>query len=257
MSAATLTLRQVKYENKSFWRNPAAAYFTFAFPILFLIIFNLLFGNAHTVVNGIKVKQSTFYVAAIAAFSVITANFTNLALNVVFARDQGVLKRKRGTPMPPLAYLAGKIIHSCVIAFLLVVIVAAFGKLFYGVSLPGHTLPAFLVSLAVGALSFSALGLAITTIVPNADAAPAVVNAVILPLLFVSDIFIPLTNAPKWLDTVAKVFPVRHFAAAMQSAFVPTANSSGFEPKDLLVIGLWGLGALIVAARFFRWEPRR
>jgi ABC-2 type transport system permease protein len=258
VSTPGLALRQVRYENKSFWRNPAAAYFTFAFPIVFLVIFNLLFGNARLVLpDGHIVKQSTFYVAAIVAFSVITASFTNLAMNVVFAREQGVLKRKRGTPMPPLAYLSGKILHSGLIALLLVAIITVFGKAFYGVSLAGNRIPAFLVSLAVGALSFSAMGLAITTVVPNADAAPAVVNAVILPLLFISDIFIPLTNAPKWLSTVGNIFPVRHFAEAMHQVFNPFAPGSGFQGRDLLVMGIWGLGALLVAAKFFRWEPSR
>jgi ABC-2 type transport system permease protein len=258
MSTAGLALRQVRYENKSFWRNPAAAYFTFAFPIVFLVIFNLLFGNAKLhLPGGHTIKQSTFYVAAIVAFSVITASFTNLAMNVVFAREQGVLKRKRGTPMPPLAYLAGKILHSGLIAFLLVAIITVFGKIFYGVSLAGNRIPAFLVSLAIGALAFSAMGLAITTVVPNADAAPAVVNAVILPLLFISDIFLPLTNAPKWLGTVGNIFPVRHFAEAMHQVFNPFAPGSGFEGRDLLVMAVWGLGALLVAVRFFRWEPTR
>ncbi len=258
MSTTGLALRQVRYENKSFWRNPAAAYFTFAFPIVFLVIFNLLFGNANLrLPGGHIVKQSTFYVAAIVAFSVITASFTNLAMNVVFAREQGVLKRKRGTPMPPIAYLAGKILHSGLIALLLVAIITVFGRLFYGVSLASNRIPAFLVSLAIGALAFSAMGLAITTVVPNADAAPAIVNAVILPLLFISDIFLPLTNAPKWLGTVGNIFPVRPFAEAMHQVFNPFAPGTGFQGKDLLAMGLWGLGSLVVAAKFFRWEPRR
>ncbi len=258
MSTVGMTLRQVRYENKSFWRNPAAAYFTFAFPIVFLVIFNLLFGNAKlTLPGGHTIKQSTFYVAAIVAFSVITASFTNLAMNVVFSREQGVLKRKRGTPMPPVAYLAGKIMHSGVIAVLLVAIITVFGKVFYGVSLAGNRLPAFLITLLVGALSFSAMGLAITTVVPNADAAPAVINATILPLLFISDIFIPLTNAPKWLGTVGNIFPVRHFAEAMHEVFNPFAPGSGCRGSDLLVMAIWGAASLLVAVRFFRWEPRR
>ena len=257
MSTVGLALRQVRFENKSFWRNPAAAYFTFAFPIVFLILFNLLFGHGHINFLGHSVSTSTFYVPAIAAFSVITACFTNVAMNVVFARDQGVLKRKRGTPMRPVAYLAGKIVHSCLISLLLVAIIAGLGKLVYGVSLPGHTLPAFLVAIAVGALSFSAMGMAITAAIPNADAAPAVVNAVILPLLFISDIFIPLNNAPKWLGTLANVFPVRHFSTAMQHAFNPFETGTGFRGTDLMIMGIWGVAGLILAIRYFRWEPRR
>lgn len=257
MNAGTMTLRQIRYENKSFWRNPAAAFFTFAFPLIFLVLFNLLFGHSKLDYFGHRVDTSTFYVPAIAAFSVISASFTNLAMNITFAREQGVLKRKRGTPMPALAYLSAKILHSTLIAVILTVIIGVFGKLFYSVSLPGHTLPAFIVSLVVGSLAFCAMGLAITAAVPNAEAAPAIVNAVILPLLFISDIFIPLQNAPKWLTSVAKFFPIYHFSEAMQHAFNPFEVGSGLRGGDLLIVAVWGVGALLVAARYFRWEPTR
>ncbi|HLI55734.1 MAG TPA: ABC transporter permease [Actinomycetota bacterium] len=257
MSTSAMTLRQIRYENKSFWRNPAAAFFTFAFPLIFLVLFNLLFGHSKLNYFGHRVDTSTFYVPAIAAFSVITASFTNLAMSITFAREQGVLKRKRGTPMPPVAYLGAKILHSTLIAILLTVIIGLFGKLFYSVSLPGHTAPAFITSLIIGALAFCAMGLAITAAVPNAEAAPAIVNAVILPLLFISDIFIPLQNAPKWLTTVAKIFPIYHFSEAMQHAFNPFETGSGFRGSDLLIVGLWGVVGLLVAIRYFRWEPTR
>jgi ABC-2 type transport system permease protein len=252
-----LAARQVRYENKAFWRNPAAAFFTFAFPLIFLVIFNLLFGNQkYSGFAGVTVKAATFYTPAIIAFSVITACYTNIAMRTTFGRDQGVLKRIRGTPMPPGAYLGARIIHSVLISVLLVVIVTAFGWLFYDVHLPGHTLPAFLVTLAVGAGAFCALGLAITGFVPNADAAPAVVNASILPLLFVSDVFIPLDKAPKWLVQFANVFPIRHFSHAMLTAFNPFERGSGFAGGDLAVVAIWGLIGVAVASHKFDWEPR-
>jgi ABC-2 type transport system permease protein len=258
MNAPAMTLRQLRYENKTFWRNPAAAFFTFAFPLLFLVLFNLLFGHEQLKdYFGHTVNQSTFYVPAIAAFSVITASFTNLAMNVTFAREQGILKRKRGTPMPPLAYLGAKIAHAALMAVLLVVIIAGFGKAFYSVTLPTHTLPAFVITVVIGALSFCAMGLAITAVVPNAEAAPAIVNGIIFPLLFISDIFIPLNHAPAWLTTVARIFPIWHFSEAMQHAFNPFAKGSGFQGKDLLIVAIWGAGSLLLAARFFRWEPKR
>src|SRR2546425_1427741 len=103
MNDVALTLRQVRYTNKAFWRNPASAGFTFAFPLMFLVIFTALFGNSTTcVVFGAagkclkNVKTSTFYVSAIGAFSIITATYTNLAIGVTFQRDAGILKRVRG-----------------------------------------------------------------------------------------------------------------------------------------------------------------
>ena len=262
MSDLGLAVRQVRFTNKAFWRNPANAFFTFAFPLMFLVIFTALFGNSDTcVVHGPtrclrSVSTSTFYVSAIAAFSIITATYTNLAISVSFQRDAGILKRVRGTPLPAWAYMFGRIAHAILVAFLLVIIVGAFGAAFYSADIPGRTLPAFLATLAVGAASFSALGLALTGFVPNAEAAPAVVNFTILPLLFLSDIFIPIQNPNAWYVKVAKVFPVYHFSQAMKSAyFSPTG--SGWKGADLLVIGVWGLAGVIVAVLFFTWEPRR
>jgi ABC-2 type transport system permease protein len=257
VSGLAQALRQVRFTNKSFWRNPASAFFTFAFPLMFLVIFTTLFGNDEIpVVGGVTVSVSTFYVAAISAFSVITACYTNIAIGVSFQRDAGILKRTRGTPLPPWAYLCGRVVHSTIIALILVAICAAFGVLFYDAEVPTRTLPAFLVTLLVGAAAFSALGLAITALIPNADASPAIVNASILPILFLSDIFIPFENPPAWVDVVGKVFPVRHFSDAMQSAYF-APSGSGFRGVDLLVMGAWGIAGLVLAARFFSWEPRK
>src|SRR5881296_3972844 len=100
MSDLALTLRQVRYTNKAFWRNPASAFFTFAFPLMFLVIFTSLLGNGTVPLGGVEVRQSTYYVAGMAAFSVITACYTNIAMSVTFTRDTGILKRIRGTPLP-------------------------------------------------------------------------------------------------------------------------------------------------------------
>lgn len=252
-----LAVRQLAYENKAFWRNPPAAFFTFVFPLMFLVLFNLLFGSEEREVAGRTLTQSTFYVPAIAAFSIISACYTNIAIGLSFSRDLGILKRIRGMPLPSAAYLSARIAHATIIGFLLVVIVSAAGTVFYGVDLPGRTMPAMLVTLAVGAATFCALGIAITAFVPNADAAPAVVNASILPLLFVSDIFIPLDDAPAWLLRVSDVFPIRHFSEAMQAAFNPFEAGSGFRWGDLAVMAAWGLAGVALALRRFSWEPRR
>ncbi len=258
MSSTALALRQIKFENRAFWRNPASAFFTFAFPLMFLVIFNLLFGNEEiTLGAGQTTTASTFFVPAIAAFSVITACYTNIAISVSLSRDGGVLKRVRGTPLPAWAYMAGRIGHSTIIAILLVAIVAIAGVLFYGVDIPTNTMPAFLITLAVGAASFCALGLAITSVIPNGEASPAIVNASVLPLLFISDIFIRLDDAPAWLENVAKIFPIWHYSQAMQAAFNPFETGSGFRFGYLAVVGAWGLFGLLAATRFFSWEPRR
>ena len=256
MSDVGQMLLQVRFTNKAFWRNPANAFFTFAFPLMFLVIFTALFGTGTVPVAGTQVNTSTFYVGAIATFSIITATYTNLAINMSFTRDQGVLKRIRGSPVPGWAYLSARILHAILVTILLVAIVTAFGALFYDAEVPTRTLPAFLLTIAVGAASFSALGLALTAVIPNADASPAIVNASILPLLFLSGIFIPIQDTSAWYVTLAKVFPVYHFAEAMNAAyFSPTGT--GLEGMHLLILGSWGLAGVILAFLFFSWEPRR
>jgi ABC-2 type transport system permease protein len=164
------------------------------------------------------------------------------------------LKRLNGTPLPAGIYFAVRVLHALLIAVLLVVVTAAFGRLAYSADVPsGLTLVRFLVMLVVGAASFSALGFAVTSIIPNADAAPAIVNATILPLLFLSGVFIPIgTNAPSWILWVARIFPVRHFALGLQSGFLGT----GFDWTDVWIVAAWGAAGLAVALRRFSWEPR-
>jgi ABC-2 type transport system permease protein len=273
-----LTLRQVRFTNKAFWRNPASAFFTFAFPLMFLVIFTALLGNNDTTLPGtnITIRTSTYYVVAMATFGVIGACYTNIAISVSFQRDYGILKRTYGSPLPGWVYLAGRVVHAMLVAILLVAITMAFGVVFYHADLPtGVDLFRFAVTLLVGGASFAALGLAITCAIPNADASPPIVNASILPLLFLSGIFIPLgSNPPTWITVIGDIFPVKHFADAMQSGFVgktvsdalakfaaahpnaPVAATT-FSWTDVLFVALWGLAGLIVAARFFSWEPRK
>jgi ABC-2 type transport system permease protein len=276
VSDLSLALRQVRFTNKAFWRNPASAFFTFAFPLMFLVIFTALLGTgevefAKVAVPGrgfvpLVLDQATYFVGAMAAFGVISATYTNIAITVSFQRDQGILKRLRGTPLPSWSYLFARVLHSMIVAAILVVITLVFGKVAYGTDLPSG-LPSleFVVTLVVGSLSFAAMALALTAAIPNADAAPPMVNATILPLLFLSGIFIPLgAAAPTWITVVGNVFPVKHFADAMRAAYLGNVTLQGtsirafpFDWSDLVVVAVWGLAGLILASRYFSWEPRK
>jgi ABC-2 type transport system permease protein len=191
MSAVTMTATQIRYVNKSFWRNPASAFFTFAFPLMFLVIFTSLLGHYTVQIGTRSVNSATYYVASMATFAVITACYNNIAIQITFQRDAGVLKRTNGTPLPGFAFLGARIVHALLISVLLVAITAAFGRALYSASIPtGLTLVRFLLVLVVGAASFCALGLAVTAAIPNAEASAAIVNATILPLLFLSGVLI-------------------------------------------------------------------
>ncbi len=254
MRTLSLTISQIGYTNKAFWRNPAQAFFIFAFPLMFLVIFTALLGNNTVHIGSHAVKQSTYYVSSMAAFGVITACFNNIAISIAFLRETGVLKRINGTPMPSISYLAARILHSLFVAVILVALTFAFGKIAYSVTLPGGTsLLEFLVMLVVGAAAFCALGLALSATIPNADAAAPIVNAVILPLLFLSGIFIAFGNGtPSWILWVARIFPVRHFALGLQAGFLGTS----FDWVDVAVVAAWGALGLLLAIRYFNWAPR-
>jgi ABC-2 type transport system permease protein len=249
-------LRQVRFTNKAFWRNPASAFFTFAFPLLFLVIFTTLIGNNDVDLGGGLVgKSSTFYVFSMAAFGLISACYTNIAISIVFAREEGVLKRIRGTPMRAGAYLEARVIHAALVGFLLVAITVVFGVVVYQAHFPsGLDVLYFVISLVVGAGCFAAIGLAVSGLVPNADAGPPIINAVILPLLFLSGVFILIpADAPAWVLWVGRIFPVRHLVLAMQYSYLGLP----FHWSDVAVMLAWMIGAVVVATRTFRWEPRR
>jgi ABC-2 type transport system permease protein len=269
VSAIGLTLRQTRFTNKSFWRNPASAFFTFAFPLMFLVIFTALLGGGELLIKGTDLKQDTYYVIAMATFGVISACYTNIAISVSFNRDQGILKRTRGTPLPAGSYLGARVLHATLVGVLLVIITAVFGKLFYQAALPtGVPLVEFVVVLIVGSLSFAALALALTAVIPNADASPPIVNATMLPLLFLSGIFIPLDDtSPEWIKVVGAIFPVKHFFEAMRDTYLGNAVALDKDGvlvhpfilrwTDVLIIAAWGVAGLVLASRFFSWEPRK
>jgi ABC-2 type transport system permease protein len=159
--------------------------------------------------------------------------------------------------MPLVAFLAGRILQAIAVAVFMVALVTAFGVLFYDVTLPADNLPAVALVLAIGAATFCALGLALAGVIPSADAGPAVVNGSMLPLMFISNVYIPMENSPQWVRDFASLFPVVHFANALHAAFSPFAAESVLEAKDLAVIAAWGVIGIFFAARYFSWEPRK
>jgi len=191
----------------------------------------------------------------IITFSVVSACYTNLAISVTTARETGFLKRVRGTPIPRWTFLSGRILQTVVVALVLVVICFAFGALAYHVKVPVATLPALVITLIIGAAAFAALGLAVTTLVPNSDAAPAVVNFSVFPFFFVSNVFIPISNPPQWLSILTHIFPIGPFNEAIKTAVVPPLGSTGFNGGDLLILAIWGVGGALIAFRSFSWEP--
>ena len=255
MSDAALAWHQFRYDQRIFWRSPASVFFTVALPIIFLVIFASIFGN-ETIEERDNLKVSTYYVPGIMTLAVVSATLVSLAISLVEAREAGRLKRVRGTPLPVWAFVAGRVGNAIVVSLLMVVLVTLIGKVLYGVAIPDETIPALLVTLLVGAFSFSCLGFALTGAIPSEEAAPPITNFVVLPLYFLSGVFIPETEIPNGVLEVADLFPIRHFFEAFLAAFDPATVGVGFEWGNLAVVAAWGLAGLTIASRTFRWAPR-
>jgi len=252
-SSASLLGTQVTYQNKIFFRTPIAAFFTIFFPLMIFVVFSLVFGNEFIEELGVTAAQ--YYAPAMAVFAAVSASYTNIATTTAYQRDRGILKRVRGTPLPPIVYMGGKIISAVQIAVLSVVVMMGIGVAFYGVEVYARTLPAAIVTFLIGVGTFAALGLLVAALVPSGEGATAVTNATLLPLAFISGVFlVPSSDAPSWLTTVADIFPLKHFVEPFAQAFNPTYTGSGWEWGDLVYMLIWGIVAALLSVKLFKWE---
>jgi ABC-2 type transport system permease protein len=249
--------RHVAYQLRVFARTPIAVFFTIALPLIMLVLFNALFGGNEVDTGTGSWPLSQFYTGGIAAFTAVSATFTNLANVVPIRRDEGVLKRWRGTPLPPWVCIGGLIGSAIVLAAAGAVLMLSLGVVAYDLHVEMAKVPAAVVTFLVGVLSFAALGMAVAGLCPSASAASAVANAIILPMAFISDIFIPLEDPPAWLDTLGDVLPLKPFAQSFQDAFNPAVEPPAFNWGQLALVAAWGVAGLLVALRWFRWEPAR
>src|SRR5262249_3711179 len=244
-----LLAHQVRYEQLSFWRNPQSAIFTFIFPVVFVVIMGALFGGIgkSPYFGGLSALQ--YYVPTIAALSVLGSCYGQLAVALAARRQAGILKRIRGTPLPAWAYFAGLLAHCVLVSVTDIALIVVVGRL-YGVPFPSHWL-AIMLTLVLGAASFCALGVAVASLISNAEAAPAVAQLVLFPLVFISGTYFPIHSDV--LNRIAGALPVRPFNEALLGPF---AQHPGFDWPHLEVgVGWGGVGA-IVAIRRFRWDPR-
>ena len=252
-----MALHQTGYDLRAFLRNRQAQFFTLALPILFLVIFAALFGRGGntTAVAGGRISTSVYYVPGIMALGVIAACFANLVASVTAQRERGVLKRRRATPVPAAAIIAGRVLVAIVLAVVMAAVLLGIGWAAYGAHVPGQTALALAVTVVIGAASFCCLGYALTSLIRNEDSAQPVTQALLLPLYFISGVFVAVSILPHWLADVGEIFPVRHLANALLIAYNPHTTGLGFAGLDLLIVAAWGAAGLLVALRTFSWQP--
>lgn len=250
-----VVLHQVRFDLLTSLRNPRARFFTFFFPIVLLIVFNGVFGNGTTVVDGVRVSLSRFYVPGILAMSIVVASYANLVISITSLRETGVLKRRRATPVSPVVLVAGQATATVVVALIMSTLLLVIAKVLYGVGISAGGLAAMAIFAVVGTLAFACIAYAVSILVGSPDAAQPIVQATMLPLWFISGVFIPTASLSAALRSAGALFPVEHVAAGMHLASVRGSFSSAFSGKDLLVLAAWGVGAAIFCAWRFSWLP--
>jgi ABC-2 type transport system permease protein len=242
MSGLALAWEQFRLERKLFWRNPSAAFFNFVLPLLLLVLVASVFASDE--------QELDVLIPGIAGMSVMATTFNALAFNLTFLREQGILKRVRGTPIPVTSYFGGLIGSAIVNAVAQVALVVAIGHLAYGVDWPRDPL-ALAGFTALGVTAFGALGIALSHAIPNFDSAPAYVNAVFLPVILISGVFYSADSLPRALEAAAQALPLKHLIDGLSQAIVGGAVD---ELGAAAVVAAWAAAGLVLAVRFFRWE---
>jgi ABC-2 type transport system permease protein len=241
--ALGLCWRQYRLERRMFWRNPSAAFFNFLLPLLFLAGAGaILSGNQHDL---------NLLIPSIAGMSVMSTTFTALAYNIVFLRERGVLKRIRGTPLPTISYFGGVAANAVTNTILQITIIVLAGRILFGIGWP-RDWAELLVFVILGVVSFAALGVAFAHVIPNFESTAAYVNAVFLPVVFVSFFVFDSPSAPGFLRTIADALPLKPLIQGLSGALVTGAGLSS-NLDELAVIALWGVFGLYFAVRGFSW----
>ena len=245
--AVTLAWRQYRLERRMFWRNPSAAFFNFVLPLLFL-------DGGGAILSGNQDDLNKL-VPAIAGMSVMSTTFTALAYNIVFLRERGVLKRIRGTPLPTGSYFGGVAMNAVTNTALQIAIVVLAGRIFFGIGWPAHW-GELIIFVVVGVVCFAALGVAFAHAIPNFESTAAYVNAVFLPVVFVSFYAFDTVSAPAFVRGVADALPLKPLIEGLSGAIV-TGAGLGSNLGALAVIAGWGVVGAWLAVRGFSWEGRR
>ncbi|HEY3844187.1 MAG TPA: ABC transporter permease [Acidimicrobiales bacterium] len=251
----TMVARQVRYEQLSFWLNPLGAFFTLGFSTLFLVLLSAISGHTKAGSGYGDALLRQYYLASFMAYGIMSACFTVLAQTLVNRREMGLLKRLRLSPVPTWSLLSAIFLSTMIVALLQVGILLAVGAAAFGDYMPGHPL-AFILTIVVGMLSFTALGVGISTLVPNADAAGPMISIVFFLLLAFSGLYFTITPGST-LATISGYFPVRHLINALEAVFNLPPGANPWAWNDLGVMAIWGVVGVLLAVRRWEWAPRR
>jgi ABC-2 type transport system permease protein len=262
-SLLTTGLSRGRIEVTTFFREREAVVFIFALPAVLLLLLGSIFNSEHVQVPGVTTGQ--LYAAGMIAGGIAATSFQYLGISVASERDQGMLKRLYGTPLPHAAYFIGKIVQVFVCVIAEVTLLMIVGVAFYHLHLPST--PGKWLTLAwiclLGGTACALLGLGVSSLARSARSASPVITLPFLVLEFISGIFVPFSDVPRALQTVAAIFPLKWMAQGLRSVFLPP-QAVALEPahswelgRVALVLAVWIAAGLILCIRTFRWQTRR
>lgn len=260
--AWTLGLSRGALEIRQFFRQRDQVVFTFSFPVVFLFLFAAIF---HDDVRGSGVNASQLYVPAMMASGIMSTSFQSLGISIAVERDEKVLRRLRGTPMPPAAYFLGKIWLVLFTGVVETAILLFAGTAFYGVRLPSDASRwlDFGWIFVLGLTGCSLLGIAISSVPKSAKSASSVVVLPFLVLQFISGVYISIDTIPDWMLNVGALFPLKWLCQGLRGVFLPDSarvleQAGSWEfGKVALVLAAWCVGGLVLCLLTFRWKSRR
>ncbi|MBS1887303.1 MAG: ABC transporter permease [Actinobacteria bacterium] len=251
-----MVLHVTRYQLRAFLRNRRARMFTIVIPVLLLALLAGVFHGGETTVNGVTIDYRQFFVPSVIVFALTLTTLAMLVASVVQQRELGILKRRRATPMPAWALVVSQSLTVVLMAIGTVTVLLVIGALAFGVHIPANGWPTLVLGVLGGAFAFCGLGYALSTFADSADTAQPMIQLITFPLFFISGIWIPLSQLPEWLATIAKIFPVEHVADLVHRAYVG-AVPIGPVLLDLAVLLAWAVAGATVAARRFVWLPPR
>ncbi|MGQ4386657.1 ABC transporter permease [Streptomyces sp. SAS_270] len=249
-------------EIKQFFRQRDQVVFTFAFPIVFLFLFASIFSDD---VQGAGITASQLYVPAMMAAGIMSTSFQSLGISIAIERDEKVLRRLRGTPMPPAAYFLGKIWLVLVTGLLETAVLLVVGTTLYDVDLPsdaGKWLD-FAWIFVLGLTGCALLGIAISSVPKSGRSASSVVVLPFLVLQFISGVYIAIDTIPDWMLNIGALFPLKWMCQGLRGVFLPESaqvleQTGTWEfGRIALVLGAWCVGGLLLCLLTFRWKSRR
>ena len=261
-SVLTTGLARGRVELKAFFRERETVVFIFALPAVLLVMLGSIFGGQAVRVPGVTVGQ--LFVAGMIAGGIMSTSFQYLGIGITTERDQGMLKRLYGTPMPHTAYFIGKIVQVFVCMIAEIALLMIVGVAFYHLHLPASAAHWWTLAwvCVLGCAACSLLGIAVSSLPRSARSASPMITLPFLVLEFISGVFIPFTSVPPWLQRVAAVFPLKWMAQGLRSAFLP-ARAAVLEPahswehgRTALVLAAWVAVGLVLCLRTFRWQRR-